>query len=130
METTQLCPKCKGQMKIVPAGISKSSGNPYGAFLSCLDRKCGGTSKLTGIAPQQVESVVKVDYEKVMDRKADSIALSGSVRDAVQITLAIFALKKEQGEFQGMTTQDIDSWIKEEVNKWRSTIYDTHSLEF
>ena len=128
-----LCPRCnKSEMKIVPAGISQKTGKPYSAFLSCLDRQCGGTSKLGGIAPQKPESSVKVDFDKVMDRKADSIALSGSIRDAVQITLSIFALKKEAGEFAGMEVKDIDAWILSEVNKWKDEIYKKHfdGIEF
>jgi len=33
------CP-VHGSGKLVPAGISKKSGKPYGAFLACTDRDC------------------------------------------------------------------------------------------
>jgi hypothetical protein len=28
------------EVKVVPAGVSKSSGKPYNSFLSCTDREC------------------------------------------------------------------------------------------
>jgi hypothetical protein len=33
------CP-VPGSGKLVPAGVSKKSGKPYGAFLACTDRDC------------------------------------------------------------------------------------------
>jgi len=31
---------CGSDLKIVPAGISKNSGKPYNAFVSCSERNC------------------------------------------------------------------------------------------
>jgi len=29
------CPKCGGVLRVVPAGVSRSSGRPYNAFIGC-----------------------------------------------------------------------------------------------
>jgi|SRR3990172_7727157 len=38
-----ICPKCKSEMKLIPAGISKKTGKPYQAFYACPDKNCGAT---------------------------------------------------------------------------------------
>lgn len=43
------CDQCQRPMKLVPAGVSKKTGNPYDAFYSCKDcnvtKPAGGTSQ-------------------------------------------------------------------------------------
>lgn len=34
------CPRCGQEQKLIPAGISKSSGKAYKAFWACPDREC------------------------------------------------------------------------------------------
>ena len=34
------CPQCGSQIKTVPAGVSKKTGNPYNAFQACSNRNC------------------------------------------------------------------------------------------
>jgi hypothetical protein len=50
------CPKCGGEMKLVPAGLSKKTGKPYQEFYSCKKWECGGTAKSpqTSVNPQNV----------------------------------------------------------------------------
>ena len=43
MEPT--CPECGGEMKLIPAGLSKRTGKPYQEFYSCKKWECGGTAK-------------------------------------------------------------------------------------
>lgn len=44
------CPRCGGETKIVPAGISKKTGKPYKAFYSCKVWECGGTARFQNYA--------------------------------------------------------------------------------
>ena len=48
------CEKCGQTMKVVSAGVSKRTGKPYGAFLSCT-RECGTTAQYND--PQEVRYV-------------------------------------------------------------------------
>ena len=68
------CPKCDGQTKIVPAGISKKTGRPYDSFFSCLDRECGGTMKIQNAPrPNDVNpSVLLMDEIKRIDTRIDN----------------------------------------------------------
>jgi hypothetical protein len=40
------CPKCGGNFKLVPAGVSKKSGKKYDAFYSCTTQGCKSTVSL------------------------------------------------------------------------------------
>ena len=40
------CPKCHQEFKLIPAGISKTSGKPYKAFYSC--QACRITANVDG----------------------------------------------------------------------------------
>ena len=48
------CEKCGQTMKVVSAGVSKRTGKPYQAFLSCT-RECGTTAQYND--PQEVRYV-------------------------------------------------------------------------
>ena len=45
MEHISQCPKCGSDIKRVPAGVSKRTGKPYNAFLSCTNRECDYTAR-------------------------------------------------------------------------------------
>jgi hypothetical protein len=51
---TKVCEKCDHEMRLVPAGISKSKNKPYSAFWSCDARNggCGATARAEGEAAQ------------------------------------------------------------------------------
>ena len=51
-----ICPKCKQEMRQIPAGVSKKTGNPYKAFWVC-DNNCNKSSQPTQ-APGSDEKVV------------------------------------------------------------------------
>ena len=51
------CPKCGGETKLVPAGVSKKTGKEYNAFIGCKNRECDYTSNLPK-TPQQGASQV------------------------------------------------------------------------
>lgn len=43
MPIPKFCPKCSGNIKLVPAGISKRTGKPYSEFYACENRDCDFT---------------------------------------------------------------------------------------
>ena len=48
-----ICPVCNGEMKLIPAGVSKKSGKPYDSFWGCKTYGCKGSVKINQpVAPQ------------------------------------------------------------------------------
>jgi hypothetical protein len=49
---TKVCEKCDHEMRLIPAGISKTKNKPYAAFWSCDQRNggCGATARAEGEA--------------------------------------------------------------------------------
>jgi len=45
-----VCPLCGKNLKLVPAGVSKTTGRPYKAFYSCMDMNCDYTAPANGKA--------------------------------------------------------------------------------
>lgn len=131
-----MCPKCGGEMKIVPAGVSKKTGKPYGAFYSCKTWECGGTAKMTddgsktpqtsnsGVTGRPVyDSFPKKDIKTTMDYKArqisgfqddkqESMRLFSSGRDAVMIVTTMY----KDSTFS-------DEQIKAKITEWRDWFY-------
>lgn len=77
------CPKCGRELKLVPAGISKT-GKPYGAFFSCTDptKTCRYTAPVnaTPAAAQsmsfvQTKTNEQKDFEKSMGMIRHGLAL-------------------------------------------------------
>ena len=50
-QNNNICPKCGQDTKIVNAGISKRTGKPYTAFVSCTSRDCKFTSPVPNQLP-------------------------------------------------------------------------------
>jgi hypothetical protein len=50
MENTN-CSKCGAEVRIVPPGISKKSGKPYGSFYAC--KSCQNTENIGNQPPRQ-----------------------------------------------------------------------------
>ena len=89
------CPKCNSPIKIVPAGISKKTGNPYNEFKVCS--KCDWKPERTFTPrPAKTEQVrqmqeTKAGFIKVaQDNKNDSIRLSSANRDATILITTFF----------------------------------------
>jgi len=47
MNIPQKCPECGGDVKLIPAGVSKKSGKPYPAFYACSSPACKWTMNTT-----------------------------------------------------------------------------------
>jgi len=83
------CQKCKSELKLIPAGISKKTGKPYNAFWSCPNRcKQDGEIKIVEEIP---------DWEKIRSEKADSIAWMNA-KNAAALAFANGKITKEQIE--------------------------------
>ena len=101
-----MTPQCKThkiEMKLIPAGISKKTNNPYNTFYGCPNRECKETAK----APKQP---VKQDTVQ------SSIQASVALNDAVNLhrnrnDLTIQELRKEVKE----TANEFVKWLKEQV---------------
>jgi hypothetical protein len=52
-----LCPLCNVEMKLIPAGVSKTSHKPYGAFYSCPE--CKNTLNTEGIEVPKREVIMQ-----------------------------------------------------------------------
>jgi hypothetical protein len=138
MEITQKCPQCQGELKLVPAGISKKSGKPYDAFLSCKNYGCGATVKLSpntppgsiseptgAYRPTKETMGQRKEFQGVMDYKADNIRKAqehkdssmvhlAECRDSVQLTIAEMA--------QGGAWDD--KMIQERIKNWKRWLKD------
>jgi hypothetical protein len=133
---TPMCPKCGGEMKVVPAGTSKKTGKPYNAFYACKTWECGGTAKMTTDTPNTpqnapqastqrpaYDSFPKKDIKTTLDYKArqisgfqddkqESMRLFSSGRDAVMIVTTMY----KDSTFS-------DEQIKAKITEWRDWFY-------
>ena len=117
------CKVCGGDFKIIPAGISKSSGRPYEAFTACSTRGCTGTPERKPLTPPSFVRQSQVDkikglqenkgrlIEEAQGRKNDSInrfnslnasislvcnhPIYQSITDEKELLIAIYELQKE-----------------------------------
>lgn len=65
------CPGCGGELKNIPAGVSKSTGKPYDAFIACSN-KCGWKpTKEPGVRKILVQSELhrEVNTDNHLDKK-------------------------------------------------------------
>jgi ssDNA-binding Zn-finger/Zn-ribbon topoisomerase 1 len=69
METPTQCPECGGEVKLIPAGVSKKTGKPYKAFYACKSPACKwtlNTEQKGGFQKAQGYSVTDEDFGKLM----------------------------------------------------------------
>ena len=110
------CPKCQGDMKIIPAGVSKKTGKPYEAFYSCKTWECGGTAKIPTEGQPTSQGSFRPDYSSFpkkeikttmdykakqisgfQDEKQESMRLFSSGRDAtLMMTSGVYVLTDEE----------------------------------
>ena len=74
----KVCEKCDKEMKLVPAGVSRTKNKPYAAFWSCDARNggCGATAKAEGdaaMAAPMVQNVVPQERLDAIERKLDEV---------------------------------------------------------
>jgi hypothetical protein len=87
--TENVCPICGTTKKLVPAGISKRTGQPYDEFWACplKCKKTDGTFKPVDYSSKQVEEV------KIVDK--DAILLSEFNALRIKVEELIDVIKKE-----------------------------------
>lgn len=56
----QQCVQCGAELKQIPAGVSKTTGRPYQAFVTCPNR-CGQTKPQQSITPAKTKNSVNWD---------------------------------------------------------------------
>ena len=100
------CAKCGGEMRLIPAGVSKKTGKPYQAFYSCLDRNCGGTAK----ADTPVKKFEQGLDQQNQDKKWEEIS-----RGKVRHGFSIEAYKMGK-ELSLETKLEIDTWTNFVMN--------------
>ena len=59
------CPKCKQEFKLIPAGVSKTSGKPYKAFYSC--QVCHITANVDGSPTKAKAPIMQGGNSEVMN---------------------------------------------------------------
>lgn len=120
-----LCPVHNVEFKTVPAGVSKSTGRPYNAFLACPERGCNekppraGYSGNTGqnypraaAAPTPARNFEREAYEKCCTNWCSALISKGMTLTALNETIEtgklwdLFQNIKKDGEkrFSGMET--------------------------
>ena len=84
------CATCHAEMRLIPAGVSKSTGRPYQQFYSCPNR-CPKPS----VVQKKTDNFKEViDYKngkigEAQDRKEQSIAIAGAKSGAGLIVAAM-----------------------------------------
>ena len=73
--TTKICEKCDMEMRLIPAGFSKTKNKPYAAFWSCDKRNggCGATARAEGEAAEASGTSGGPDRLAVIEGKLDEI---------------------------------------------------------
>lgn len=71
---TKICEKCEAEMKLIPAGFSRSKNKPYSAFWSCDKRAggCGTTARAEGEAADAAPAAGD-DRLAAIERKLDEL---------------------------------------------------------
>lgn len=114
------CQNCGSEMKMIPAGVSKTTGKPYNAFFACPN-KCPKSSISSQVArvgvqtdPYQKVMAVKNDYiEKAQERKDESIKMSRSISGAYTIVSALIQ--------SGMLANEMD--INHKLQQYTDMLY-------
>jgi len=72
---TRICQKCDSEMKLIPAGFSRTKNKPYSAFWSC-DKRNGGCGETARAEADEAGSQVQAagqDRLAAIERKLDQI---------------------------------------------------------
>ena len=73
---TKVCEKCDAEMKLIPAGFSRTKNKAYSAFWSCDSRNggCGATARAEGEAASAAPNAgAGPDRLATIERKLDEI---------------------------------------------------------
>lgn len=115
-------------VKLIPAGVSRTTGRPYDAFKACSERSCKWKPARPAMAtpfikPGQVQKAKEVMTFKgeqirvAQDNKNDSIRLSGASRDA---TLILTTFYPEASE---LPVEEREAYLKDRWLYWKNYFY-------
>jgi len=81
----QTCPNCGDEMKWIPAGVSKKTGQQYNGFWSCPNRcsKTNQNGQDFQLKPQEQS------FEKVQERKSEIMRILNAKNGAASIVVAL-----------------------------------------
>lgn len=100
METN--CPVHNVPFKLVPAGVSKKTGRPYGAFYACPERGC---QQKPDANFKPASTVKEEKIEKMFNEKKENIRLLNAKNCAAQIVSHLEVIK-------GASDDDIEREIQ------------------
>ena len=113
------CPVHNVPFKQVPAGVSKTTGKPYSAFMACPERGCREKPQQQGgwtavreqvaarVAPEKAV-MTKADWEAKDARTNSSILLQVAFKAAVEMAVSGGHIKPDQIPAQ---TLSFHSWL-------------------
>lgn len=96
------CENCGGEMKLVPAGISRKTNKHYNAFFACQNNQCGHTQQVqaTGAPARGMNNL----QQKTNDQK-DLEKATGMVRHGFAIESYKMGKKLDP-----ITAREVNSW--------------------
>src|SRR5947209_3235310 len=99
-----LCPQHGVEFKLVPAGISKKTGQPYNAFYSCPIMGCKlkpnqpiNNAGAGGYPQKESPKMTKEDWEAKDAKKNKDILLQVAFKAAVELEIAGKTSRKDIG---------------------------------
>ena len=117
------CPVCQGEVKLIPAGVSKRTGKSYDAFYGCETYGCKGTIKIGAegtpsaksyaTAQKSVNREVSDNINRFESKKEESMKVMASGRDAVLIVTS------EMNQGAAWT----DDQVKAKIIEWKEFMY-------
>ncbi len=81
----QTCPNCGDEMKWIPAGVSKKTGQQYNGFWSCPNRCSKTNQNGQEFQPKPQEQ----SFEKVQERKGEIMRILNAKNGAASIVVAL-----------------------------------------
>ena len=78
------CPKCDNPIKVVPSGISKRTGKPYSSFLSCTNRDCDYTARLTDKPQNTGEQMIMEGINNIIVSQKEIWKLLATIQNRVE----------------------------------------------
>lgn len=95
IQITPICPACQTPMRLIPAGVSKSSGKPYRAFYSCPHNRECGSKTIPYIEPQEIPVVKETPKPQPTSQQTSTMLIMDELKalnekvDGIQKDIAI-----------------------------------------
>jgi hypothetical protein len=84
-----LCPTCNSEMKLIPPGVSKSTGRPYSAFEACPKNCPKNNPRAVTYAPLPSQTTTtKDEWNQIRDQKETAIHWAVCLKGAIDLCVA------------------------------------------